>query len=754
MALFVNFCWSIITSSLIWLCCFMAMHLFRIREGNSFQKDLKHPEVTDSNARDDDDDESEEKETPSLSFKFQYQLSDPSASKKDEPSMKPSVDNLGLLSENDFNGFTEGAGIGGIEDEKFLHADPLEEEKPASWKSNPSTVPESTDLARFLSEFSGFESDTESLGASDGYSVKDLIVDSDSDGLLSERDVDEHEHQAEAIEVSINATKFQAQQFEDIRRFEETELRSTQSCDTEYVAVEGELCPFKNHRRHIKCAGNGSDNSEPELDQIQKIQASILLPVELIDSSDDELHATEKHSSSRKGSEQDLSSNEAFHDGHLGSSPSSEEEEEEALLRAELDELEEELGREEKVPNQSRQKEDTDLENSDDEEDYDDLESLWEHQDLMEELKLEMRRLRAVGLPTILEESEAPKAVDDPKPWKIHETLLHEDPMDELHKFYKSYRVRMRKLDILNYQKMYAIGLLQLKDPLQSMKSQRSLIPTLKSLLPRSLWPRGLKPATDLSEEFIKELQSDLEMVYVGQTCLSWEFLLWQYEKAREMPQSARYRNHQYNQVAEEFQQFQVIMQRFIEDEVFKGPRLPDYVKHRCGNQNLPQVPHVREDNLKEKMEAQLKGNRIVCSDVLEEIMEESIRVFWEFVKADKDETPWMLKGLIGTHVQLQDPADFNLMANIQSNLQKKEKKLKDILRIRNCLVKKLKKPKEDRSNQDLFFSQVDLRLVARVLRMSRITTEQLVWCHTKLSNIVFIEGKVHREPSFLLFPC
>ncbi|XP_009393698.2 uncharacterized protein LOC103979322 [Musa acuminata AAA Group] len=751
MAFCVNFCWSIIASSLIWLCCFMAMHLFRIRQRNSFQKDLKLPGVTDSCTRDDDD-ESKEKETPSLSFKFQYQLSDSSA-RKDEPSMKPSIDNLGFLSENDFSGFMEGAGIGGIEDQKFLHAEPLEEEKPVSWKTNPSTEPEITDRARFLSEFSGFDSDTESLGASDGYSVKDLIVDSDSDGLLSERDLDEYEHQAEAIEVSINATKFQVQQFEDIRRFEETELQSTQNRDTESVTADGEFCPFKNHRRHIKCAGNGSDNSEPELDQIQKIRASKLLPMELIDSSDVELHTTEKHSSTRRGFEQVLSSNEAFHDGHLGSIPSSEEEEQ-ALLRAELDELEEELGIEEKVPNQSRQKEDTDLEDLDDEEDYDDLESLWEHQDLMEELKLEMRKLRAVGLPTILEESEAPKAVDDPKPWKIHETLLHEDPMDELHKFYKSYRGRMRKFDILNYQKMYAIGLLQLKDPLQSMKSQRSLIPTLKSLLPQSLWPRGLKPGTDLSEEFIKELQSDLEMVYVGQTCLSWEFLLWQYEKAQELPQSARYRNHQYNQVAEEFQQFQVILQRFIEDEFFKGPRLPNYVKHRCGNQNLPQVPHIREDNLKEKMEAQLKGNHIVCSEVLEEIMEESIRIFWEFVKADKDETPWMLKGLLGTHVQLQDPSDFKFMANVQSNLQKKEKKLKDILRIRNCLVKKFKKPKEDGSNQDLFFSQVDLKLVARVLRMSRITTEQLVWCHTKLSNIVFIEGKVHREPSFLLFPC
>lgn len=75
-------------------------------------------------------------------------------------------------------------------------------------------------------------------------------------------------------------------------------------------------------------------------------------------------------------------------------------------------------------------------------------------------------------------------------------------------------------------------------------------------------------------------------------------------------------------------------------------------------------------------------------------------------------------------------------------------------MRTGNCLVKKFKKPKEDRSNQDIFFSQVDLKLVARVLRMSRITTDQLVWCHAKLSNISFIEGRVHREPSFLLFPC
>ena len=83
-----------------------------------------------------------------------------------------------------------------------------------------------------------------------------------------------------------------------------------------------------------------------------------------------------------------------------------------------------------------------------------------------------------------------------------------------------------------------------------------------------------------------------------------------------------------------------------------------------------------------------------------------------------------------------------------------KERRLKDILKTGNCLVKKFKKPREDRSNQDLFFSQVDMKLVSRVLKMTKITTDQLVWCHKKLSKITIADRKIHREPSFLLFPC
>lgn len=83
-----------------------------------------------------------------------------------------------------------------------------------------------------------------------------------------------------------------------------------------------------------------------------------------------------------------------------------------------------------------------------------------------------------------------------------------------------------------------------------------------------------------------------------------------------------------------------------------------------------------------------------------------------------------------------------------------KEKKLKDILRSGNCVVKKFQKKQEERLEHTLLIAQVELRLISRVLNMSKLKTEQLVWCHEKLEKITFVHRKVHMEPSFLLFPC
>lgn len=386
------------------------------------------------------------------------------------------------------------------------------------------------------------------------------------------------------------------------------------------------------------------------------------------------------------------------------------------------------------------------------------IETLWEHQDLIEQLKMELKKVRAIGLPTILEESESPKIMEDLKPWKIDEMFRHEDRMGELHKFYKSYRERMRKFDILNYQKMYAIGFLQSKDPLHSISGQKSSqYPAITSLFPNIF--KGKKLEFDPMKQFIRELHGDLETVYVGQLCLSWEILHWQYEKTLEIWESDPYGIHRYNEVAGEFQQFQVLIQRFIENEPFQGPRVQNYVKTRCILRNLLQVPVIREDSTKGKRKARRRGrdDDAITSDMLVEIMEESIRIFWRFVQADKDANVATRKSRRGTQVEPQPGlADLELLANVRSALQKKEKKLKDILRSGNCILRKFQKHQEENSDQVLyFFSQVDMKLVARVLNMSSIiTTDQLLWCHNKLNKISFVNGKIHVEPSFSLFPC
>ncbi|KAJ9173296.1 hypothetical protein P3X46_016447 [Hevea brasiliensis] len=393
----------------------------------------------------------------------------------------------------------------------------------------------------------------------------------------------------------------------------------------------------------------------------------------------------------------------------------------------------------------------------DNSEDSNGLETLWEHQELIEQLKMELKKVRATGLPTILEEDESPKIMEDLKPWKIDEKFQHEDRMGELHKLYKSYRERMRKFDILNYQKMYALGFLQSKDPLKSISSHKASGPALTSLVSQKfLLGKRKKSSSDPMMSFIRELHSDLEMVYVGQMCLSWEILHWQYEKVLEICDSDPYGMRQYNEVAGEFQQFQVLMQRFIENERFEGPRVQNYVKNRCDLRNLLQVPVVREDGLKDKMaRRKVKVDDAITSDKLVEIMEESIRIFWQFIRADKDAHNVILKCRRGTQIEPLEPTELQLLTEVRASLQKKEKKLKDILRSGNCILRKFQKHQEDSSEQVLyFFSQVDMKLVSRVLNMSKITTDQLIWCGNKLDKINFVSRRIHVEPSFLLFPC
>lgn len=75
------------------------------------------------------------------------------------------------------------------------------------------------------------------------------------------------------------------------------------------------------------------------------------------------------------------------------------------------------------------------------------------------------------------------------------------------------------------------------------------------------------------------------------------------------------------------------------------------------------------EDSLKDRKKERRGGRDVnaVTSVMLVEIMEESIRIFWRFVRADKDES----KGQRGTKAELQDPMDSELLMNILADLHK-----------------------------------------------------------------------------------
>ncbi|CAL9240039.1 unnamed protein product [Arabidopsis halleri] len=378
----------------------------------------------------------------------------------------------------------------------------------------------------------------------------------------------------------------------------------------------------------------------------------------------------------------------------------------------------------------------------------------FEHSDVIEKLKTELRIARTGGLCTILEESETP--LQELKPLKIEpKPDQHKDRIAEIHKVYKNYAVKMRKLDVIDSQTMHSISLLKLKD---SSKPSRNTVKPPKSSLHQNIWPfKKHKLECDPIERLVKEASRDFETVYVGQVCLSWEMLRWQYAKVLEF--DSQVTTYQYNLVAGEFQLFQVLLQRFVENEPFQNSsRVETYLKNRRHFHNFLQIPLVRDDrSSKTNKKCRNEGEFAVKIEMLREIIRESMSVFWEFLCADKDEFTSIIKVSHQTQVSPQDPLDLELLTDIRTDLQKKDKKLKEILRSQSCIVKKIKK-NESKSNvgvkDELLIAQIELRLVSRVMNMSKLTTEKLVWCREKLEKISFNGRKIHMEPSFSLLPC
>lgn len=79
------------------------------------------------------------------------------------------------------------------------------------------------------------------------------------------------------------------------------------------------------------------------------------------------------------------------------------------------------------------------------------------------------------------------------------------------------------------------------------------------------------------------------------------------------------------------------------------------------------------EDNAKDKRKFRKReaDKDAITSDMLVEILEESIRTIWRFIRADKDASSLALKGQRENQVELQDPSDSQILVEIRTDLQK-----------------------------------------------------------------------------------
>lgn len=90
-----------------------------------------------------------------------------------------------------------------------------------------------------------------------------------------------------------------------------------------------------------------------------------------------------------------------------------------------------------------------------------------------------------------------------------------------------------------------------------------------------------------------KDPYEDLETAYVAQVCLTWEALHCQYSQLSQKILCQPENPMCYNHSAEQFQQFQVLLQRFIENEPFElGHRAEIYARARNLLPKLLQVPN------------------------------------------------------------------------------------------------------------------------------------------------------------------
>ncbi|GJR24235.1 ribosomal protein L34Ae protein [Tanacetum coccineum] len=187
----------------------------------------------------------------------------------------------------------------------------------------------------------------------------------------------------------------------------------------------------------------------------------------------------------------------------------------------------------------------------------------------------------------------------------------------------------------------------------------------------------------------------ELEAAYVAQICLTWEALNWNYNYFQQLRASRRESDPGCPAyIAQQFQQFQVVLQRYIENEPYQNGRRPIvFARMRSIAPKLLQVPEYRDTDDEKKDE--YLGSRISSESFLKKL------------------------------------------------------KLKYLRRLHKCFRKRKSKQVNE---MEVLMAQIDLKIVSRVLRTSDLNEEQLRWCEDKMTKVKVCDMKLQSDSSPLFF--
>ncbi|KAK7320031.1 hypothetical protein RJT34_04760 [Clitoria ternatea] len=305
-------------------------------------------------------------------------------------------------------------------------------------------------------------------------------------------------------------------------------------------------------------------------------------------------------------------------------------------------------------------------------------------------------------------------------------------PKWESYTMFQKYDEEMAILDRISAQKLY------------ETESLRSIQASPRSMSERIVYKFSTlnKNGGDVGHNPYREL----EAAYVAQICLTWEALSWNYKNFRSKHASL----HDHDSgcpatIAQQFQQFQVLLQRYVENEPYEHGRRPEiYARMRLLAPKLLLVPEYQD------LEDDEKEGGFQCkisSASFLRIMEDGIRTFMNFLKSDKEKPCQILAAYFKRNLRgTVDPTLLRLMKKVN---QKKRVKVKNIRQSSKCLRKRKLKMEED---MDILMALIDLKVVSRVLRMNDLSEAQLHWCEEKMSKLRIMEGKLQREYSTPLF--